>query len=365
MITTIITTYRRPHLLKRALRSVLNQTYPHFKVCVYDNASNDETEEIMLDFMKKDSRIHYHKHPENIGMMANYAFGFSRIDTPYFSFLSDDDYLLPWFYETALDGFTKYPDAAFSACGVLAVDDNNNVIANPISIWKKEGYYPVPEGIFEMISSKYCFPPPTGILFQKQIIKHISPDWSKEIQLMWDPDYLIQIASSFPIVISKKISSVFLAHESAFSTGFYKKLLQSAKFLDEYFAATAKLIQRVKENSHISNEIKIKIRKAYIKMLKEEIANYMQHFIEAGLFSEAKYAAKILFKQFGINTKILNLLIEIFGKSKIPKVFTKTKKLISYAKKFSPIHKKEEKVPPPVCYSSFEEFKDYADSINE
>ena len=74
MISTIITTYRRPLLLKRAINSVLKQTYPHFQVYVYDNASGDETEKIAHDLMKKDSRVKYHRHPENIGMMANYQY---------------------------------------------------------------------------------------------------------------------------------------------------------------------------------------------------------------------------------------------------------------------------------------------------
>jgi len=38
-----------------------------------------------------------------------------HVDTPYFSFLSDDDILLPDFYQDALDGFTKHPEAIFSA----------------------------------------------------------------------------------------------------------------------------------------------------------------------------------------------------------------------------------------------------------
>ncbi|MEK7713004.1 MAG: glycosyltransferase, partial [Nitrospirota bacterium] len=34
LITTIIPTYRRPKLLRRAIKSALNQTYPHLQVCV-------------------------------------------------------------------------------------------------------------------------------------------------------------------------------------------------------------------------------------------------------------------------------------------------------------------------------------------
>ena len=46
-ITTVIPTYRRPELLQRAIRSVLDQSYPHFKICVYDNASNDRTPDVV------------------------------------------------------------------------------------------------------------------------------------------------------------------------------------------------------------------------------------------------------------------------------------------------------------------------------
>ncbi|RKX41747.1 MAG: glycosyltransferase family 2 protein, partial [Thermotogae bacterium] len=64
LITTIIPTYRRPKLLQRAIKSVLNQTYPHFQVCVYDNASGDETAEVVAEFAKKDPRVKYYCHPK-------------------------------------------------------------------------------------------------------------------------------------------------------------------------------------------------------------------------------------------------------------------------------------------------------------
>lgn len=363
MITTIITTYQRPHLLKRALKSVLNQTYQHFTVWVYDNASNDETEAMMLDFVKRDSRVHYFKHVENIGMMGNYAFAFSRIDTPYFSFLSDDDYLLPDFYETALNGFKKHPQAAFSACGVLAVDLNSQVVADPLSEWHREGYYPVPEGVFEMISKKSNFPIPTGVLFQHEIIKDIRPCWTAEIQVMWDPDYLVQIASQFPFVISKKIASIFFAHESAFSTGFYKRILKSATFLDEYIYATKMLIQRVKENPKISNDIKRKIKKTYMKMVREEVHIYMHHFIKEKNFSSSYYCGKVLFNECGINVKILKLLIKSVIEDKFPKIF---RLMMKISNKINRIFRSRKTIVThaPTHWRRFE-YQDYSNSISK
>jgi len=82
LITTIIPTYRRPQLLRRAIKSVLNQTYSNFQVCVYDNASGDETAQIVKEISQKDPRVHYYCHSNNIGAIKNFNFGLQQVNTP-------------------------------------------------------------------------------------------------------------------------------------------------------------------------------------------------------------------------------------------------------------------------------------------
>src|SRR5271168_4302039 len=94
-ITTIIPTYRRPRLLPRAITSVLKQTYPHFEVHVYDNASGDETRQVVESIAATDPRVKYHCHESNIGLVANFAYGMERVTTPLFNLLSDDDLVFP------------------------------------------------------------------------------------------------------------------------------------------------------------------------------------------------------------------------------------------------------------------------------
>lgn len=303
-ITIIITTYKRPQLLKRAVNSVLQQTHSDFQLCVYDNASGDETAEIMNAFVKKDSRVKYHQHPQNIGMMANYEYGLSRVNTPYFCFLSDDDYLLPNFFKTALEGFREHPEAAFSACGVLAVDEKGKIVANPLSNWKREGLFTVPEGILEMIRVKGNLPIPTAILFQHSKVKDISPDWSDDIRLMWDPDYLIQIASQHPIVINKEISAIYLAHASAFSASFYAEIRGSSQGLDTYMKAIYKMLERIIKNPYLTVEVKEKVKETFVNMIRKEISVYMRHYIAYSKFSEAHNSANTLNHYFDIDRRI-------------------------------------------------------------
>ncbi|MGH7145162.1 MAG: glycosyltransferase family 2 protein [Planctomycetota bacterium] len=111
LITTVIPTYRRPEFLRRAVESVRSQTFPHWRLLVLDNASGDATEAAMTELTAQDRRIEYIRHPANIGMMPNFQAGYDRVATPFFSFLSDDDMLLPHFYATALQALRQEPDA--------------------------------------------------------------------------------------------------------------------------------------------------------------------------------------------------------------------------------------------------------------
>ena len=88
-VTTLLPTYRRPKMLNRAILSILNQTHQNVQVCVFDDSSGDETEHVVCSLMKKDGRVKYYHHPNNIGALANFKFAFNHVDPPFFSILSN------------------------------------------------------------------------------------------------------------------------------------------------------------------------------------------------------------------------------------------------------------------------------------
>lgn len=129
-VTALIPTYQRPEYLRRAISSVLRQTYSHLQVSVFDNASGDNTEEVVRSLSASDARIKYHRHAHNLGALANFKYAFQSLDTPFFSIISDDDFLARDFYENAVSVLNDHPDVGFVILNTLAVDENANLIGN-------------------------------------------------------------------------------------------------------------------------------------------------------------------------------------------------------------------------------------------
>lgn len=113
-VTVAIPTYNRAALLKEAINSVLKQTYTDFDLLISDNASTDNTREVVASF--NDPRVRYHRHENNTGLGSNYRFIFTVPTTELIAYLSDDDLYTPDHLETAVKALDAHPSAAYFSC---------------------------------------------------------------------------------------------------------------------------------------------------------------------------------------------------------------------------------------------------------
>ena len=65
LVSIIILTYNRAHLIGETLDSVLAQTYTHWECIVVDDGSTDATDEVLATYVEKDSRFQYHHRPKD------------------------------------------------------------------------------------------------------------------------------------------------------------------------------------------------------------------------------------------------------------------------------------------------------------
>jgi len=213
MITTVIPTYRRPELLKRAIRSVLDQTYSNFKLCVYDNASNDETGRLVNAIASRDSRVHYYCHKENIGSQENFHFGLSRVDTAFFNLLSDDDFLLPGFFDSALTALVNSPEAAFFSGGLVRAAPDGRVMGCPRYGSERQRIYSPPLLFYTLAPYTRTW---TSILFRWTTVKSVG-GLRKEIGYSFPVDLLLRLATRYRAVLSDAPCAVFTVHPDSIS----------------------------------------------------------------------------------------------------------------------------------------------------
>ena len=91
IVSAIIPTYNRAHLVTEAIDSVLAQTYPHIEVIVVDDGSTDDT---MARLAPYGSRIRVIRQ-ENAGPAAARNKGIAASSGGLVAFLDSDDLWLP------------------------------------------------------------------------------------------------------------------------------------------------------------------------------------------------------------------------------------------------------------------------------
>ncbi len=214
IVSTLIPTYRRPKLLERAIKSALGQAYPHVRVCVFDDVSGDETEETVRRLSSADPRVKYFCHANRAGVYKNFKYAMEHVDTPFFSILSDDDILLPEFYEIAIENFKKYPEAMMSATTTVRMDQAGRVVHAPLHDWKP-GLYRPPDGFLSMVDRGH--PDWTSVVFRQDVISRVGV-LDEETGAPSDLDYLLRVAANFPMVVSNEPGAIFIEHPGGVSS---------------------------------------------------------------------------------------------------------------------------------------------------
>jgi glycosyltransferase involved in cell wall biosynthesis len=106
LISVIVPTYNRAHLLPRAIRSVISQAYSNFELIIVDDGSTDNTSEVVKSF--KDPRIIYLSYKEG-PKGPNFAIniGLASVRGDLITFLGDDDELVSNALEVIANTFIR------------------------------------------------------------------------------------------------------------------------------------------------------------------------------------------------------------------------------------------------------------------
>jgi glycosyltransferase involved in cell wall biosynthesis len=185
LVSVIVPTFNRAHIIGRALDSIFAQTFQDFEVIVVDDGSKDTTQE-WLSRYPHPIRCLYQ---ENSGPAAARNKGMAVAKGEYIAFLDSDDSYFPRNLEAHLLRFEKEPEVGLIYAGSEIVDSEGTFI--------KE-LRPKPENRGQVLSQLvfYNFIMPSTVVMRRSCMEYAGPMndrlWFAEDWLYW-----LKIASRF------------------------------------------------------------------------------------------------------------------------------------------------------------------------
>lgn len=109
LVSVIIPAFNSALFLPDALRSVLNQTYPHLEVVVVDDGSVDSTAELLAEWAAQDKRVRWVRQ-ENQGLPSARNTGMRQASGELLAFLDADDVIMPEKLERQVAFLNAHPE---------------------------------------------------------------------------------------------------------------------------------------------------------------------------------------------------------------------------------------------------------------
>lgn len=196
-ISLIITTFSRPEMLKRAVRSAF-EAGQDVEVIVVDDASTDETSDVCRTFPE----VKYIRAERNQGVAGARNLGLLESTGTYIAFLDDDDVRLPGSLDHQLAILEPVPEAGFVASAVL-IGDQDCVPTGEIVIPGSKG-----GDVFWQAIEMGLSLLPASILVRKSCFFEVGL-FGKQIKGIDDWDMWTRIAEVRPIVVDDRPVSIY------------------------------------------------------------------------------------------------------------------------------------------------------------
>jgi len=130
-VTVVLPVYNGSKYLKETIDSVLNQTYKNFDFLIINDASTDNSEEVILSFT--DPRIKYHLTETNLGSIGAPVKGMNMSETEYIARIDQDDIWLPAKLEKQIQIMDADPQIGICGTSIELFGDRSGVKIFPIT----------------------------------------------------------------------------------------------------------------------------------------------------------------------------------------------------------------------------------------
>ena len=123
LISFCMSTYKRPLMLEKQLKILLQQTYTYFEIIISDNdidASGRDPVEVVGD-----NRIKYFVNDSNLGMVKSFNKSIERSSGDFIVMITDDDPAYSYMLQDLVDLTVQFPNyGIYAGCGDLIIEND-------------------------------------------------------------------------------------------------------------------------------------------------------------------------------------------------------------------------------------------------
>ncbi len=247
-ISVIIPTFNRANLLERAVRSVLSQTYRDFEILVIDDASKDNTQEMVKEKFKLEidaGILRYIRNEKNIERSRTRNKGMEMARGVYIALLDDDDFWLPDHIAMLLDYLNRKPAVGIVYSNFMILHENGFAEIGIKGIKSGDGDYYRDLCIRRVLACNSIH------LFRKSVYDHLG-GLNINITYGEDREFFSRMAMNYDVGYIATVTSCIYTHGGTYST---KETLEDHAYFREH------VWQLIEENSErysypLSNETK-------------------------------------------------------------------------------------------------------------
>ncbi|MFV8226698.1 glycosyltransferase family 2 protein [Christiangramia aquimixticola] len=293
LVSIIIPTYNRAHLIGETLDSIIAQSYRQWECLIVDDHSTDYTEELLQFYTTSDPRIKYFKRPAKKPKGANACrnYGFEKSIGEFVNWFDSDDLMHSEKLKLQVKAITNKP-YNFSVCQILVFENSDKIrvkTRHP-KIYSKNA-------LDDYISIKIVFLTPS-VLWKREFIASMDVLFQEDLQAAQEWEFFSRCLFKSPDYHYIKKSLVFV-----------RQHLNSISYSNDeqrhlhYFKAREKVFKYLKSKNYFS----------------KYLSNYFLSFYRINLLKgDFVCAFKILKNQLIIDKKLnpeykLKLVLAFFS----------------------------------------------------
>jgi len=275
IISIIIPVFNRAHLIRETLDSISLQTYQNWECIVVDDGSTDNIEDVLREFIKKDSRFQYHKRPEGKikGPNSCRNYGFEKSKGLWINWFDSDD----TYAETAIEEFVKALEPNLDAVvgKLVKIDSVTKEVIGYNRIFSES----LIEKYFTGFLSFYV----CGPLWNREFLNNQEELFDENIRYLDDWDFNLRMLYKKPkIKFIDKILFNYNINLNSLSNQIYN--LNSIEINSE-ITAREKQLKIIRKNKLVKYSVCLKyVRERYKMILRDILISNQKHVDKKKLF---------------------------------------------------------------------------------